>query len=252
VTAVVGTVGAIGVAGTGASADLLSRVTGGGAIGGTSTSSSSSSEVQFDKNSTLGKLQELGKTLEESNKKIEAAQKSGDANAQGAAALEGLGALLGGGKHVDPIDLDQLKPFVPNTFAGLPKKSSSAEKNGFAGLSVSKAEATYGDDGAKRATLEVSDTGGVSGLVGLASWVGVQGEKEDDYGIERNQKVNGRLTHEKLSKRGGANEFGVVLGERFVVSASGTGIDLNDLKAAVQGLDLGKLEAMKDVGVQKK
>ena len=239
-------VGAIGVAGTGASADLLSRVTGGGSSG-----SSSSSEVQFDKNSTLGKLQEFGKKMEESNKKIEAAQKSGDANAQAAAALESLGALLGGGKHVDPIDIDQLKPFVPNTFAGLSKKSSSAEKNGIAGLAVSKAEATYGDDAQKRVTLEVSDTGGVSGLVGLASWVGLQGEKEDDYSVERNQKVNGRLIHEKLSKRGGANEFGIVLGERFVVSASGTGVDLNELKAAVQGLDLGKLEAMKDVGVQK-
>ena len=149
------------------------------------------------------------------------------------------------------IDIDQLKPFVPNTFAGLAKKSSSAEKNGIAGLSVSKAEATYGDDGQRRATLEVSDTGGVSGIVGLASWVGLQGEKEDDYSVERNQKVNGRLTHEKLSKRGGTNEFGVVLGDRFLVSATGTGIDMSELKAAVQGLDLGKLEAMKDVGVQK-
>ena len=248
-TLVVGAVGgavAIGLAGPGATAGLLSGVPGGGSSG-----SASSSEVQFDKNSTLGKLQEFGKKLEESNKKIEAAQNSGDANAQATAALEGLGALLGGGKHVDPLDIDQLKPFVPNTFAGLPKKSSNAEKNGIAGLAVSKAEATYGDDGQKRVTLEVSDTGGVSGIVGLATWVGLQGEKEDDYGIERNQKVNGRLVHEKQSKRGGANEFGVVLGERFVVSASGTGVDLNELKAAVQGLDLGKLEAMKDVGVQK-
>ena len=138
---------------------------------------------------------------------------------------------------------------MPNTSQGCPEEQQCRE-DGFAGLSVSKAEATYDDNAARDA--EVSDTGGVSGIVGLASWVGLQGEKEDDYGIERNQKVNGRRTHEKQSKRGGANEFGVVLGERFVVSASGTGIDLNDLKAAVQGLDLGKLEAMKDVGVQKK
>jgi len=79
----------------------------------------------------------------------------------------------------------------------------------------------------------------------------VQGEKDDDSGTERTQKVNGRLVPERTSKRGGANEFGVVLGERFVVSATGTGVDLNDLKAAVQTLDLAKLESMKDVGVQK-
>ena len=245
-TLVVGAVGA-GVAGAGAlGAGLLTRGAVGGSGGG---SSSSSSEVQFDKNSTLGKLQELGKKMEESNKKIEAAEKSGDTGAQAAAALEGLGTLLGGGKHVDPIDIDQLKPFVPDTFAGLPKKSSSAEKNGVAGLMVSKAEATYGDD-QKRVTLEVSDTGGISGLVGLASWVGVQGEKDDDSGTERTQKVNGRLVHERMSKTGGLNEFGIVLGERFMVSATGT-VDSNTLKAAVQSLDLAKLESMKDVGVQK-
>ena len=220
-----------------------------GALGGGS-GSSPSSEVQFDKNSTLGKLQELGKKMEESNKKIEAAQKSGDANAQAAAAIEGLGTLLGGGRHVDPIDIDQLKPFVPDTFAGLPKKSSNAEKNGIAGLMVSKAEATYGDGSQKRVTLEVSDTGGVSGLMGLASWVGVQGEKDDDSGTERTQKVNGRLVHERMSKTGGSNEFGIVLGERFMVSATGT-VDLNTLKAAVQSLDLARLESMKDAGVQK-
>jgi hypothetical protein len=242
-TFVVGAIGA-GIAGAGAlGAGLLTR----GALSG---SSSSSSEVQFDKNSTLGKLQEFGKKMEESNKKIEAAEKSGDTNAQAAAAIEGLGALLGGGRHVDPMDIDQLKPFVPDTFAGLPKKSSNAEKNGIAGLMVSKAEATYGDDGQKRVTLEVSDTGGVSGLMGLATWVGVQGEKDDDSGTERTQKVNGRLVHERTSKRGGDNEFGIVLGERFMVSAKGT-VDLNTLKAAVQALDLAKLESMKDVGVQK-
>jgi hypothetical protein len=242
-TLVVGAIGA-GVVGAGAlGAGLLTR----GALGG---GNSSSSDVQFDKNSTLGKLQELGKKMEESNKKIEAAEKSGDTNAQAAAAIEGLGALLGGGRHVDPIDIDQLKPFVPDTFAGLPKKSSNAEKNGIAGLMVSKAEATYGDDSQKRVTLEVSDTGGVSGLMGLATWVGVQGEKDDDSGTERTQKVNGRLVHERTSKRGGDNEFGIVLGERFMVSAKGT-VDLNTLKAAVQTLDLAKLESMKDVGVQK-
>lgn len=240
ITAVGATIAGAGMIGAGA--------LGGGAFGG---AAARSGEVEFDKNSPMGKLQSLGAKLEESNKKIEAAKKSGDDKAQVAAAFEGLGTLLGGGKRVDPVPIDQLKPFVPESFAGLAKTASSAERNGIAGLMVSKAEARYGDGAGKSVTLDISDTGGVSGLMGLASWAGVEGEKDDDSATEKTQKVGGRLVHERLSKRGGSNEFGIVLGDRFMVSAKGNGVSLDALKAAVSGLDLARLESLKDVGVAK-
>ena len=79
--------------------------------------------------------------MEESNKKIEAAEKSGDTERTSGRGARRPWHAARRGQHVDPIDIDQLKPFVPDTFAGLPKKSSNAEKNGVAGLMVSKAEA---------------------------------------------------------------------------------------------------------------
>jgi hypothetical protein len=224
---------------------------GSGAMSGALRRATPHSDVQFDKDSPLGKLQALGKQMEASNQKMAAAQKSGDPNAQVAAAVEGLGTLLGGGKHVEPIGIDQLKAFVPDTFGGLPKRSSSAEKNGLVGLKVSRAEATYGDGTQKSVTLEISDTGGASGLLGLAGWAGLQGEREDDNGSERTEKVDGRIVHEKTSKTGGANEYGIVLGERFVVSARGRGLGIGELKSALSALDLAKLESLKGVGVTK-
>jgi MFS family permease len=216
-----------------------------------SSANQGSGDVQFDKDSTLGKLQEIAKKAEESSKKIDAAGKANDPNAQAAAAVEGLGALLGGGKRVDPVGIEVLQPLVPESFGGLPRRSSKAEKSGFAGFNVSKAEAEYGDGADKSVSLEISDTGGVSGLMALAGWAGVEGVKEDDEGSERTQKVNGRLTHEKSSKTGGTNEYAVVLADRFVVGAKGRGVDVAALKAAVSALDLAKLESMKDAGVTK-
>jgi hypothetical protein len=251
ISVVIGTL-SFAIVGTGMMGGMMS----GGIMGAAPPTSgpvgTTGAEVEYDKNSALGKLQTLGKKLDESNKKMEAAQKKGDGDAAVAAALEGFGTLLGGGKRVDPVGIDQLKPFVPDTFAGLPKTHSNAEKNGIAGLAVSKAEATYSDGADKSVTLEISDTGGVSGLVGLASWATLQGEKDDDDRYERTMKVDGRLVHEERAKRdGGSNEFALILGDRFVVSAKGHGVDLNGLKTAVGGLDLSKLESMKDVGVQK-
>jgi hypothetical protein len=206
--------------------------------------------TQADPNSPLGKLESFGRAMEDSAKKMEAAQKSGDPNATAAAALESLGTLFGGGKRYDPIAIDQLKTFVPETFGGLQKTSSSAEKTGLAGLMVSTAEARYGD-GQKTIELELVDTGGVSGLVGFATWAGAMSEKEDDEGFERTRKEGNRIVHEKGSKRaGGTNEFGLVVAGRFVVTARGEGIELNDLKNAVASLDLAKLESLKDVGAK--
>jgi hypothetical protein len=240
---VVGAVGGLMVAGGAIGSGMLGNIA-------SSSSRPSQGDVQFDKNSPMGKLQEFGKAMEDSNKKVEAAQKSGDANAATAAAMDTLGTLFGGGKKVDPLDIDQIKSFLPATLAGFSKQGNgSAEKSGFAALMVSKAEANY-SNGSKTVTIEISDPGGASGLVGLASWATLQTSKEDDNGSERVSKVNGRMVHEQTRKNG-ADEFDLVLGDRFIVSAHSNDVKLDQLKALVSALDLNKLESMKDVGVKK-
>jgi Yip1 domain len=228
----------------------VAMLTGGGAMMG-AMSGGRSPAVTFDRDSPMGKLEGFGKQMEEAGRKMEAAQKSGDPNKQMQAAMEGLGAVLGGGKRFEPVGIEVLKPLVPEKFAGLPRTSQGAEKGGPAGLQMSKAEAEYGDGAGKRVELEVTDTGGAGGLMGLAGWMNVQGEKETGDRIERTRREGSRMVHEEVSKRGGENEFTVVLGDRFVVSAKGQGVPLDALKSAVGSLDLGKLESMKDVGAKK-
>ncbi len=229
VSAVIGTVTGIGIMG----GNALGSMTGAG----------TPSNATADPNSSLGRLEQLGRAMEDSARKAEAAAGRGDTGAAASAAAEGLGALLGGGNRVEPVDVAQLKPFVPETFAGLARRSSEAAKTSF-GLTVSRAEGQYGDEGEKRVTLEIVDTGGLGGLMGLAGWMNVQSERESDDGYERTRKEGGRMVHEKASKSGD-NEFSVVVGDRFLVNTRGRGVDVNTLKAGVAALNLGALEAMK-------
>ena len=218
---------------------------------GSVSPSSSSAEPTFAPDSPMGKLEALGRKMEESGAKMEQAQKRGDTAAETAAAFEGLGALLGGGKRVDPVSIDQLKPLVPDQFAGLARQSSNAERNGIAGIMVAKAEASYGDGAGRSATLEITDSGGATGLLGLASWSALQGERDNDQVSERTERVGGRLVHQKMSKTGGTHEYNLVIGDRFIVTATGHGMEFDALRSAVAALDLQKLEAMKGVGVAK-
>jgi hypothetical protein len=229
----------------------VSMAAGGGMMGMMGRGgSSSSSNITFDKDSPAAKLEGFGKKMEEAGKKMEAAQKSGDPNQQMAAAMEGLGTMLGGGKRYEPLQLDVLKPVLPESVAGLPRKGQSSERGGPPGLEMAKAQSDYGDAGGKSIRIEVTDTGGAAGLMGLAGWTMSQGEKEDDRRIERTRKEGDRFIHEKISKTGGEHEFSVVVGNRFMIEARGRGVSIDELKGAVASLDLGKLESLKASGAK--
>jgi hypothetical protein len=216
----------------------------GGAFGGAVPSATPT----IDPNSPLGQLQQLGERVEESTRRAEAASAAGDQAGAAAAGLEGLAAILGGGRRVEPIDIEVLRPLVPESFAGLPRTSNNAERSGLGAIMVSKAEATYGE-GNRRVSLEIVDSGGMSGLIGLAGWANVQQASESADGFERTTTVDGRLTHEKSSKSG-TNEFGIIVGERFLVTARSSSVDLDALKSAVSRLDLAQLESLQGAGAK--
>lgn len=196
----------------------------------------------------MGKLEGFGKQMEAVNKKMEEAQKSGDPNKQMAAAMEGVGTVLGGGKRYEPVAIDMLKPLLPESVGGLPRKGQNSERGGVPGLEMSKAQSEYSDGAGKSVTLEVTDTGGAAGLMGLAGWAMVQSEKENDRGIERTRKEGDRFVHERISKTGGSHEFSVIVGSRFIVNARGSGMSFDEVKGAAGAVNLAKLESMKDAG----
>jgi hypothetical protein len=202
--------------------------------------------VTFDKGSGGAQLDQFARKMEEAGKRMDEAQKSGDPGRQMEAALGALGTALSGGKGVEPVQLDALKPFAPEKFAGLPRTDLRADRSGVAGLMAAKVEAEYGE-GDRTVQLEIVDTGGAAGLTALAGWaaLGMTSESETADRTERMRREGDRLVREEVSKRDGTSTYSVILGDRFVVSAEGRGVEIGTLKSAVGSLDLARIEALK-------
>jgi hypothetical protein len=219
---------------------------------GAGYSSAASSSGHFDKDSPLGKLEAMSERVDAANRKLEAAQKSGDTQAQGEAMSAMMGAVLGGAAgSAEALAPDRLKAFVPEALNGLARTEVSAERNGALGIQVATASGQYSDDTGRHLRLEITDSGGARGLIGLAGWATLEQERETSSGYERTRKENGRMVHEQWDRDSGTGEYGVVLGERFLVKVAGKAASVDDLKAAIAGIDLAGLEALRNEGVKR-
>jgi hypothetical protein len=161
-----------------------------------------------------------------------------------------MGAVFGGSGAAEALAPDRLKAFVPQTLGGLPRTELSVERNGALGIQVATANGEFSDGSGRNLRLEITDSGGASGLMALAGWATLEQERETSSGYERTRKENGRMVHEEWNRDGGSGEYGVVLGERFLVKVAGNASSVDDLKSAVAGLDLAGLEALRNEGVK--
>lgn len=232
---------------------IMGAVTGGGMLmrgGSLFSASHDSRESTFDKDSTVGKLEQYAKQVEEAGKKMEAAQKSGDKDAQAEAMKTMMGAALGGGT-VEALAPDRLKPFLPESLGGLTRSTFSTQRNAAMGMQMTEARATYTSDDGRSWDLQITDTGSAKGLLALAGWAGIEGENETATGYDKTYHEDGRLIHEQWDRSNSHGEYAVVLGDRFTVKLEGQAESIDDLKAALTDLDLAALEAMKGEGVAK-
>ncbi len=222
----------------------------GGMMGGANYSSSSGDDVHFDEDSPLGKMEKWGKDMEAANKNLETAQQSGDQAAQEQALKAVFGAALSGGSQVESLPPERLKAFVPDELAGLSRSSIAAERNGAMGLQMSQANATYSNDSGREVRLEIVDAGSAKGLLGLASWAGVEGEKEANGRYEKTFRDDDRLIHEEWDSNDSTGQYTVVVGDRFTVKVEGAAGSVDELRDAVEDLDLDGLAKLRAEGVK--
>lgn len=187
------------------------------------------------------KLEEMGKRMEAASKQAEAAQRSGDPAAAAQAATGMIAAMVGGAQRpVMPVA--DLKALLPESLSSMKRQSFEAESNSAMGLNIATAKARYGGDG-KQIRLSITDTGGLAAAA--AAWASVTGERENDRSVEKTYKQGGRTVHEEARKDGSHSQYMVLLSNGVVVEVEGEQIQLNELKAAAEALDLARIEALK-------
>lgn len=195
-------------------------------------------EISID----TAKLDAMSKQMEAAGKRMEQAQASGDTAAAGKAAAEVLGAL--GGNAGGMIPAQDFKALLPETVAGLQRDSIEAQSSSAMGLGGSQARAVY-RQGNERLELSISDMGGVGSLMSVAAWASVTLDRETDGKVEKVYKQGQRSVREEYAKDRTHGEYTLILGNGVLVEGRGDNLDMDKVRAAVSGLNLGQLEAMK-------
>ncbi|MGH8217744.1 MAG: hypothetical protein ACREUT_04135 [Steroidobacteraceae bacterium] len=176
------------------------------------------------------------------------------------AAAAGAAAALGAqptGAHrtAQILAPDRIRDLLPSSLDHLARGDISAERVTALGVEISEAEAQYRDNNGHYVTLRIEDMGGESGLKSLVPWASTGKGKQTSSGDAKTYVTKGREVHEQWSPPTGANSIGygqyaVVVGQRYLVEASGKVAGIGSLKSAVRRVDLAKLKPAKNRGVR--
>jgi type II secretory pathway pseudopilin PulG len=159
--------------------------------------------------------------------------------------LSALGKSLGGAQQHDPVDFHTLVSLLPPSLKGMQRGTPQGSANQAMGIKTTSAEVDFQGANDARINVSIKDATAFSGIAGLAEMAnGTESEQGNNY--EKNATVGGRNVHEKWSAADKHGELSLILVQRFGVDITGDGVGMDALERALAGIDLGKLESMKD------
>jgi hypothetical protein len=158
------------------------------------------------------------------------------------------------GKKVNPVDFRELKALLPESIANLKRTNIEGEKVAAMGMNISNANADYSDDQNNQSIdLKITDMGNIAGLSGLAAygWYMVDIDKETEAGYEKTTTYKGNKAFERYDNQGQYGELNILVAKRFMVEANGNNVSMDQLKTAIDLINISKLESWKDFGIEK-
>jgi hypothetical protein len=159
-----------------------------------------------------------------------------------------------GGKEIKAVDTKELKALLPETIAGAKRTGVESQKMNQGGMEYSTTNANYdppqeeGGDGKPKPSyrVQIMDLGNLSGgmAMGFAMWATMEVEKETETGYEKSVKVNGYPALEKYDRESKSGELQVFVAKRFILEVSGNDATIEQIRAAVDAIDTGKLAGL--------
>jgi hypothetical protein len=139
---------------------------------------------------------------------------------------------------------DLLKNLVPAALpSGFSRTDVSSDGGSAGGVSTASATGEY-TRGDGHITLKVADMAAMGAFAGMAGALNVESTHTTATGYEKVGKVDGRLTTEDYNTQAKSGKYSVIVANRFVVEANGSGVAMDDLKSAVSAVGFGQLEGL--------
>ncbi len=146
---------------------------------------------------------------------------------------------MSNGQTKEPVNFRELQTVLPDDLVGMEQTDKSGQTTGSFGYKISQASGKYEGSDGKMVEIDVIDTGGfAAGIMGMAAWASVTIDKEDSNGFERSTTIKGYKAFEKYTKNNNRSEISLLVDERFVVKVEGRNMSMDDLRSAVDDLEL--------------
>jgi hypothetical protein len=150
----------------------------------------------------------------------------------------------GGAPVVNVIDPDALKGALPGSLTGgFQKGEVSSATGGVAGVGGSMAKSEY-TNGNSRLTLTFTDLGALGAMAALGGAFGAQSSEETATHYSRMKTVDGRMTMEEYDRGSNSGTYSVMVGNRVMVEVEGSDVSMDQIKAAMQTVDLGAVQKL--------
>jgi len=153
-----------------------------------------------------------------------------------------LDALSSGDGKLPVIATVDLVELMPINLPGFKRTESSTDQS-IAGLDLASVSAVYAE-GEKTITLSLSDMGVAGTMAGLTGALGVSRTEQNAESYSKLSTVDGRITMEDFNSRDGIGSYAVLVGDRVMVKAEGHGVSIEQLKAAVNAVDIDSIEKL--------